>query len=181
MERKGVESPVVHREWTPEEIKGQNFRGSLVGFSRREVRDFLRLLSKLWSRMIEREQSLSSQVQKLEAEVAVWRAREKEIEENTIRATLEAQSIREHARVQAERLMSETEEKAAAIRGRTENWLEEVIAKVEETQRQKQNFLTAFRSALDSHYELIRSEESETEPLSAKLSDVLRGAPASLN
>jgi hypothetical protein len=47
---------------------------------------------------------------------------------------------------------------------------------VEETQRQKKNFLTAFRSALDSHYALIRSEEEDAEPLAGKLSGILRSS-----
>ena len=83
----------------------------------------------------------------------------------------------DRSRAEAEKMLAETEEKAGSIRKRTEGWLEEVIAKVEETQRQKKNFLTAFRSSLDSHYELIKSEEEEAEPLTAKLSDVLRGNP----
>lgn len=162
MDRK-IESTGFHSEWTPDEIKGQNFKGSLFGFSRREVRDFLRLVSKLWVRMLEHQTILSERIVRLESEVASWKAREREIED-----------MKAKAEVDAQRLLAETEEKAESIRAKTENWLEEVIAQVEETQRQKKNFLTAFRSALDSHYALIRNEEEDGEPLTAKLTDVLR-------
>lgn len=154
---------VFHTEWSADEIKGQNFRGALFGFNKREVRDFLRVVSKLWTRMLDHQALQLQRIQTLENEVANWNAREKEIAEIKVRAEHEAQ-----------KLLSDTEEKADSIRKRTEAWLEEVIAKVEETQRQKKNFLTAFRSALDSHYALIQTEEEEVEPLAAKLSDVLR-------
>ena len=114
--------------------------------------------------MLEHHQILGDRIVKLEAEVASWQAREKEIEE-----------IKASAIAESKKLLAETEEKAESIRVKTETWLEEVIAQVEETQRQKKNFLTAFRSALDSHYALIRTEEEDAEPLTAKLTDVLRG------
>ncbi len=168
MERSLEEAPAFQSEWTPDEIKGQNFRGSLFGFSKREVRDFLRLVSKLWVRMLDHQQILGQRIVRLETELASFHAREKEITDRKIQAEAEAA-----------KLLKETEEKAESIRDRTEAWLEEVIAKVEETQRQKQNFLTAFRSALDSHYALIKTEEEDQEPLASKLSVVLRksGSP----
>jgi cell division initiation protein len=162
MDRK-FELPSFRSEWTPEEIKGQNFKGSLFGFSRKEVQDFLRALSKLWVRMLEHQQILTDRIVRLESEVASWNAREKEIAE-----------IKARAEADAAKLLAETDQKAEAIRSKTEAWLEEVIAQVEETQRQKTNFLTAFRSALDSHYALIRTEEDDVEPLSAKLTGILR-------
>jgi cell division septum initiation protein DivIVA len=171
------EVPGFQTEWTPDEIKAQNFRGSLFGFNKREVRDFLRVVSKLWVRMLDHQKILGERVVALEKEVAGWQLKEKELLEAKQNAALEAQSILDKSRAEAERMLYETEEKAGSIRKRTEGWLEEVIAKVEETQRQKKNFLTAFRSALDSHYELIKTEEDEVEPLTAKLSDVLRGTP----
>ncbi len=150
-----------------DEIKGQTFRGSLFGFNKSEVRGFLAAVSK-------QSRELNSQLEALQKEVNDWRAREKAMFELTAGAQAEAQAIRENAKKEAEKLLLETEEKVTSIRSKTETWLEEVIAKVEETQRQKQNFLTAFRSALDSHYALIENEEEEVEPLTAKLSGVLR-------
>jgi cell division septum initiation protein DivIVA len=171
------EVPGFQTEWTPDEIKAQNFRGSLFGFNKREVRDFLRVVSKLWVRMLDHQKILGERIVALEKEVAGWQMREKELLEQKQNALLESQAILDRSRTEAEKMLAETEEKAGSIRKRTEGWLEEVIAKVEETQRQKKNFLTAFRSALDSHYELIKTEEDEAEPLTAKLSDVLRGNP----
>ncbi len=173
MDQRLGEIPTFQSEWTPDEIKAQNFRGGLFGYSRKEVRDFLRLMGKLWSRMLDHQQELTVRLHSLETEVAGWRSRDADIKAQRERALAEAQNIRELARIEAEKLMAETEERADAIRNRTENWLESVIAKVEETQRQKQNFITAFRSALDSHYELIKND-TDGEPLTAGLSEVLR-------
>ncbi len=173
MDNRLGEIPVFQSEWTPDEIKTQGFRGGLFGFSRKEVRDFLRLVSKLWARMLDHQQELTVRLQSLETEVAGWRSRDAEIKSQRERALAEAQNIRDLARTEAEKLMAETEERAEKVRNRTEDWLENVIAKVEETQRQKQNFITAFRSALDSHYELIKND-TDGEPLTAGLSEVLR-------
>lgn len=160
-------------EWTPEEIRGQRFRG-VFGYSKKEVREFLATLSKRWSVLRQREQEQGRRLAELEKEVANWRAREQELTVLLQSAQAEAARLREEAKTEAQGLLLETEVKAGSIRKRTETWLEEVIAKVEETQRQKQNFLTAFRSALDSHYELIKEEEQDQEPLTARLAEVLR-------
>ncbi len=161
-------------DWTPNEISTRSFKGALSGFNRTEVRDFLAALAQQWAKALSQQQALKDRVHALEKEIAGWEQKEKDLSELRERALLEAQAIREQARSESERLLVETENQASNIRNKTEGWLEEVIARVEETQRQKQNFLSAFRSALDSHYELIKTEEEESEPLSAKLSDVLR-------
>ncbi|MBY0371024.1 DivIVA domain-containing protein [bacterium] len=167
--------------WTPEEIKAQNFRGSAFGYARKEVQEFLNEISKLTAQLTAENTNLSRRVLDLEKELHQWRLREQEMSETRARIVEEAQATREKARTEAEHLMSETENKADEIRQRTENWLEEVIARVEETQRQKRNFMTAFRSALDSHYELLNTEDSQEQPLTAGLTDVLRSTPPPRN
>lgn len=164
-------------DWTSEEIKAQNFRGSVLGYARKEVKEFLHSLAENWGSLLQENARLAARVAVLEKEVNEWHAREKEVQEHRQTVVQEAQKLRENARLEAEHLMNETELKADEIRQRTEQWLEEVIARVEETQRRKQNFLTAFRSALDSHYALIQGEEDVTEPLAAGLTDVLRSQP----
>jgi DivIVA domain-containing protein len=90
----------------------------------------------------------------------------------------DGQAMREQARVEAEKIFAEVEERANQIRRKTEEWLEEVIAEVEETQRQKLSFMTAFKSALDSHYELLERQPAEDQPIGARLNHLLKGGGA---
>jgi DivIVA domain-containing protein len=158
---------------TAEEIRNKRFRGSVMGYSAREVDDFIRSLAGVWDKHLQKERELTTEVKNLKAQLEDQKAQVRELLISKERTEQEAIAIRDQAKKEAAELSKEVEEKAVLIRQRTENWLEEVIAGVEETERQKNNFVTAFRSALDSHYELLKKEMENTEPLGAKLSTLL--------
>lgn len=157
------------------DIRKKEFDKSFRGFAVDEVQEYLEMLAGCWDRMVKQEKDLLSALQTVHAEVESWRGREVELKKLRDEALTDAESIREGARVEATQRLKEAEECASRVREQTENWLEDVIAKVEETQRRKSNFVTAFRSALDSHYELLEQEQSAEMPLSEQLSALLRG------
>ena len=166
---------------TPAEIKNKEFKKTVMGYSPHEVIEFLEAIAKTWERVQKREKELLETIQNLTTKLRSWEDREAEIAKKREAAEQEAAEIRTHAEQNAQRFFEEVEERATNIRSRTEQWLETVIAKVEETERQKNNFMTAFKSALDSHYALLRSEEEANEPLGAQLTEILKGGevPAS--
>ena len=146
-----------------------------LGLSGREVQEYLELLAKSWEKQLQTEKELNDKIARLNEEIARWRAKESEIDKIREQAHEEAQAIREQARQEAKAGLVEVEERANQIREKTEEWLESVIAEVEEAQRQKLSFMTAFKSALDSHYALLNKAPTEEPPIGARLNHFLRG------
>jgi cell division initiation protein len=165
-------------KFTPAEIKNRKFKTSAFGYSPKAVREFLDLVAKAWEKMQAQEKELGEKTQRLTDEVARWRAKEAELEKLREKTMAEGQAIREQAQADAEKKFAEIEERANQIRRKTEEWLEEVIAEVEETQRQKMSFMTAFKSALDSHYALLQRQPADNEPIGARLNHLLKDSAA---
>ena len=159
---------------TPNEIKNKEFKKTMLGYTPQEVVDFLDSVAKVWEKVQKNEKELLARIESLQATIKTWESREQELEKVREIAVHDAESIRKEAVNEAERIFLEVEERANGIRTKTEQWLETVIAKVEEAERQKNNFMKAFRSALDSHYELLRNEEAEAESMGAKLNHFLK-------
>ncbi len=174
MEKK---APNPSTKISPSDIKGHDFSKTVWGFSVSEVSEFLNNVSQHWDKFQKTEKELNDKVRELTDEVMRWRGREVELEKMRERAVQDAQITRDKAQVEAQKLLSEVEAKAESIRVRTEEWLEQVIQEVSETERQKNNFMAAFKSALDSHYELLKSEEVDREPLAGKLHHLLKSSP----
>lgn len=159
---------------TPTDIRGRNFRKVFRGYDPEEVSSFLDDLSKSWDRLVRREKQLGQEVHSLKEELEKWRNRESELNQLREKALKEAEEIRNQASKEAARMIQQVEERASGVRQETETWLEKVITDLEETQRRKSSFLTAFRASLDSHYELLKNETDEPEPLPDRLMHFLR-------
>ena len=172
MDNKNLNS--VSDALTPVEIKNKEFARAMLGYNPKEVVDFLDLTAKTWEKVQKHEKELLDKIHTLQEEVIRWKGRESEAEKVKERAHQEAAAIKEEATKEASKHFMLVEERASAIRLKTEEWLESVIAQVTETERQKNNFMTAFKSALDSHYELLKTEQEEGEPLSTKLHHFLK-------
>lgn len=169
----------ISNKLTPNDIKNKEFTKAVLGYSPKEVVEFLDMTAKTWERVQKNEKELLDRIQTLSDEILRWRGRESEFEKLRENAVREAHAIREKGQEDAAKHFAEVEERANAIRRKTEEWLEGVIASIEETERQKSNFVTAFKSALDSHYALLQSENEGVEPLGTKLSHFLRSELAS--
>lgn len=154
-------------ELTPNDIKNKEFTKAMLGYAPKEVVEFLDATARAWEKVQKHEKELLDKIHSLHQEILQWKSREGEIER-----------LKEKAQQDAEKYFTEVEARANAVRVKTEEWLETVISEVAEAERQKTNFMTAFKSALDSHYELLRNEQAQAEPLSQKLSQFLKSTLA---
>jgi len=168
----------VSESLTPVEIKNKEFGRAMLGYNPKEVVDFLDHTAKTWEKVQKHEKELLDKIHTLQEEVVRWKGREADVEKVKERAHQEAAAIKDEATKEAAKHFAAVEERANTIRLKTEEWLENVIAQVTETERQKNNFMTAFKSALDSHYALLRTEQEEGEPLSTKLNHFLKNTLA---
>ncbi len=172
MEHKNLES--LAEKISPTQIKNQEFKKVMLGYSPDEVIAFLDQTAKTWTQVQKREKELLHKIESLNAEISHLRQREGEINKIRQEAVKEAEVIKESGAKEAEKLLKQVEEKAQEIRIKTEEWLAEVINQVQETERQKTNFMTAFKSALDGHYELIKNDQELSEPLTYQLDSFLK-------
>lgn len=164
----------------PIEVRNRLFKRSLFGYSVQQVSEFLDLVGRQMERMLRQEKELGDKLQGLNEEITKWKGREAEVAKEREQMLVEAEMTKSAAAQQAQRILDETEERAEGIRRRTEEWLETVLAQVEETERRRSHFLLAFQSALDSHYELIKQEQEPKEPLGQRLSQFLKSAESRL-
>lgn len=147
---------------SPADIKNKDFKKVMLGYSPEEVVGFLDQVAKLWEKIQKRERDFLQVIEKYEAELKAWSQKESDLK-----------LIQEQAQKEGEKIIEAAEKRTQEIRQNTENWLATVLQDVEEVERRKQNFVTAFRSALDSHYEILKKEESNQDSLAARLQHYL--------
>lgn len=164
----------ISQEITPNEIKNKEFKKTMMGYSPEQVVEFLEKVSKVWERVQKQEKEYLKRIDDLEYVIAEYQAKEDEVRQIRDMAQNDADAIRKEAGKEGERILKEVEERAQNIKVKTEEWLAEVIARVEETEQRKQNFMRAFRSALDSHYELLQKDQDSKEPISIQLDQFLK-------
>ncbi len=162
---------------SPVEVRTKEFRRVMLGYDPKEVVDFLEIIAKSWEKMQKHEKELLDKIQSINDEVIRWRGKENEIQKQRDRLQAEAGDIRERAQAEALKIYAEVEQKAGEVRDKTEAWLEKILTEVEETERRRNNFVTAFRSALDSHYALLNKAEAPWEPLASHLGSLLKEGP----
>ena len=168
------DSELSLRKLNPSDIKSKEFTKSFRGYEPREVAEFLDLVAKSIEKAAREEKILQKKLATLTEEMGKWKARESELTQMRDKAMADAEEIRNQASKEAARLLQDVDERASVIRSSTEEWLEEVLSRLEETQRQKHNFVTALRSSLDSHYELLQGEEPSAAPLGTQLTEFLQ-------
>jgi len=147
---------------SPAEIKNKDFKKVMLGYSPEEVVGFLDDVAKLWEKIQKREKDFLEVIEKYELELKAWSQKESDLA-----------LIKEEAKKEAEKIIESAEKRTQEIRQNTENWLATVLQDVEEVERRKQNFVTAFRSALDSHYEILKKDESSKDSLASRLQQYL--------
>lgn len=156
------------------EVRSRTFKKSVLGYNVDEVDGFLEHMSRVIERAARHERELSERLAVLQDELVRFRGREAEVEKAREQAEAEAVKSRQDAEEHAQRILREAEKGAQMVRAAAEEWLESLFERVEETERRRTSFFTAFRSALDSHYELLRKDEAATVPLKAELTQFLR-------
>jgi DivIVA domain-containing protein len=165
---------------TPTEIKNKEFRKTVLGYSPHEVVEFLDATAKTWERVQKQEKVLLSNIEKLKEKIKMWEDRESELNRLRESALQDAEGIRKEALKEAEKMFLQVEERAQAVKARTEEWLTKVIAEVEETEKQRADFVNTFKTALDGHYELLDLKKQKEESLGTKLNRFLKGADSEI-
>jgi len=163
---------------TPNEVKNKEFKRAVWGYSPDQVVEFLDTVSKSWERVQKRERELIEEIRLLNEEIAGMHRREAEIEAIRQKAFEDAEKTREQGKEEAAKYFQEVRTRSDEIRVKTEEWLANLIGQVEETERRRNSFLSAFKSALDQHYELLNTDLEQNRGLESQLTGFLSAMEA---
>jgi len=161
-------------ELTPAEIKNKDFKKTMLGYSPEEVVGFLDQVAKLWEKVQKRERDLNNQIDQLKNEIKSWENKKTDLDKLQAMAKADAQKIIALAQEEAQKILVESEIRSQEVRKNTETWLTEILEEVQEVEKRKANFIIAFRSALDSHYEILKTEQTAQDSLTHKLHAYLK-------
>lgn len=161
---------------TPQEIKNKEFKRSLMGYSPKEVVEFLDRTARTWEMVQKQERTLLEHIESLKAEIAGWEARRGELDEIRQEAETKATQIIDEANLKAEEYLEQIQRRAEEIRGNTEAWLEEILTEVNETASRKKAFLSELKETLDHHYKILEDSHEDIE-IGARINEIL-GRPS---
>ena len=136
---------------TPLDIRYQEFRQALRGYSVVEVREYLGRVADVQSALIEENERLRKQIRDLEAELARCREGEAELKRAVVAAERIAREIKTQAEREAELIRRETEtERQAALQELIEQ-MKRVKSDIEQLRNERDLFVSQFRALLESY------------------------------
>jgi len=143
--------------------KKEDFRRSVRGYETGQVDTFLDLVAERLAGLVQREASLSAEVDRLNEQLESYRERERALNE----ALLSAQELREEARTQAERAAAlkirEAESEAETIAREAELDLRRAGERLAELQGKRRRILQALRGTVERFQDELEAEEQRLE------------------
>lgn len=136
---------------TPLDIRYQEFRQGLRGYSVAEVREYLGRVADAQTALIEENERLRSHIRELEAELAKSKEGEAELKRAVVAAERIAREIKAQAEREAELIKRETEtERQAALQELIEQ-MKRIKSDIEQVRNERDLFVGQFRALLEGY------------------------------
>jgi len=136
---------------TPLDIRYQEFRQGLRGYSVAEVREYLGRVADMQTALIEENERLRSHIRELEAELAKSKEGEAELKRAVVAAERIAREIKAQAEREAELIKRETEtERQAALQELIEQ-MKRIKSDIEQVRNERDLFVGQFRALLEGY------------------------------
>ena len=153
--------------------KAEDFRRAVRGYDVAQVDSFLSIVAERLEELVGDHRALVQEVDSLRQQLAVYREREKALNE----ALLAAQELREEARSQADRdaavRLREAETHAEAILLDADQAIRHAQRRMEDLQARRTHFIRSVRSMLDRFTDYVQLEETRLEAEPEDLGDLL--------
>jgi cell division initiation protein len=153
--------------------KKEDFRRAVRGYDVAQVDSFLSIVADRLEELVGDHRALAQEVDSLRQQLAVYREREKALNE----ALLAAQELREEARSQADRdaavRLREAETHAEAILLDADQAIRHAQRRMEDLQARRTHFIRSVRSMLDRFSDYVQLEEARLEGEPDDLGDLL--------
>lgn len=136
---------------TPLDIRYQEFRQGLRGYSVAEVREYLGRVADVQTALIEENERLRSYMRELEAELAKSKEGEAELKRAVVAAERIAREIKAQAEREADLIKRETEsERQAALQELVEQ-MKRIKTDIEHARNERELFVGQFRALLEGY------------------------------
>jgi cell division initiation protein len=143
------------------DIQKQQFRLRFRGFDVREVDSFLTAVAEEFKDLVSENDTLKSEIARLEEQLVDYRGREKTLQEALVSAQRMADTVRGDAQRQAELTIAEAKLQAERILSEAQQRLTRLHDDMSELKRQYVQFETRVRSAVEAHLKLLDLERDE--------------------
>lgn len=149
------------KDLTPIAITQREFQRRFRGLDPVEVRTFLDGVAEELQRLLKENASKEERIQKQEAQLYHYQARERELKEALLAVQRMAEETREKARKEADLILKDAEVKAERLLERTNLMLAQIQGRLADLKRQKMLFEGRIRSAIKLHQDLLATETTE--------------------
>ncbi len=136
---------------TPLDIRYQEFRQGLRGYSVAEVREYLGRISDKMSLMVEENERLRSQVRDLETQLAGAREGEAELKRAVVAAERISREIKAQAEREAEIIKRETESERQAALQEAVDQIRRMKGDIDQARHERDLFLSQFKALLEGY------------------------------
>lgn len=138
-------------ELTALDVRYQEFRKSLNGYSVAEVRDYLGRVSDVLASIVEENNALKSRIQTLENELSSSKEGEAELRRAVVAAERIAREIRSQAEQEADLIRREAEATKEASLQELVGEMKRIKSDIEQLRGERELFVTQFRAMLDGY------------------------------
>ncbi len=147
---------------TPLEIKKQEFKTSIAGYDKGEVKAFLDLVRAEVESLIRENSILRDELKEALKKIEDHRGKERILQETLISAREMKNDLIEKAKKEAELIVADAEIRARKILEDAQKKVADLSSEINMLRRQKKEFLTKFKQLLE-YYNLIIYESEEAE------------------
>jgi len=145
---------------TPLDIQQQQFKGKMLGgLDPLDVDAFLQMVAAEMETLIRENSDLKEQGRKISQQLEELSQREVTLRDTMLAAQKITEEMKANAQKEATLLISEAELKGERIVAEAENRLMQLNNQIHEVRRQKLQFESNLRSALESHLKMLTLEE----------------------
>jgi cell division initiation protein len=145
---------------SPLDIQQQQFKGKMLGgLDPTDVDAFLQMVAAEMENLIRENGELKEQARKVSLQIEEFSQREVTLRDTILAAQKITEEMKANAQKEATLLISEAELKAERIVADAENRLLQLNNQIHEIRRQKLQFESNLKSALESHLKMLTLEE----------------------
>lgn len=144
---------------TPLEMKEKRFRVGWSGFNKKEVIDFLDLLSTEFQVILKENRKLFQQLEEEKEKQKTLLNRESLIKSVLVKAQDNSEKIQQDANREAEILIKETELKAEKILAKARQGENKILRQTEDLKATYKQFMAKMQSTLDMYSKLLEDDD----------------------
>jgi cell division initiation protein len=144
---------------TPAEIIHWQFRRRLLGYSVKDVKAFVQQVSETVAQLMEENQSLKEERERLLERLQVYQAIEQQLQNALIVAEKTADDIKRQAQREAELIIAQARQEAEQIRADARNQYQAELENIERLRQLQARLVVEMRHLLLSYLELLEKAE----------------------